>query len=437
MVLIRVDQAKVRSLSRAEPVGAVEQQSDGPEDVLGHVGIIDLEGRFGARGADGLCEIGTVSHVLEIVVEVVGVRVRIADQVGRVGRRRAAICLGVGVGPRVLRVEVVLVDPDEFFNRVRKVEADLLRDRIGLLVEGHVVIVDDVLRGDGRIGRDVAQELHLLDQQLVRLLREPPALLGVQVDVVDVELGREPERRRRRVLAGRLGDAVRGVDDGFIEFPELEKHARLVKLEADEREREAGVAVHEEDQGNVERPRRARRFFPGRIAHVEVVVFPDHLVEARNALLGFRKFVPNINPFRQVLVDAEAADLQFDRLEERVADRICPAHERALALLRRVRIVGAAQFEDKVVPDARRGRVQFGQLDFQVHAGHEVAGPGHGGRYLPPEIRGAVEGLLDGLDRERGVAFIDLFKKRYLWITDKRHVLAAESSQLQDTAAHV
>ena len=271
----------------------------------------------------------------------------------------------------------------------------------------------------------------------MRLLREPPALLGVQVDVVDVELGRERQRRRRRVLAGRLGDAVRGVYDAFIKLPELKKHARLVKLEADEREREAGVAVHEEDQGNVQRPRRARRFFPGRIAHVEVVVFPDHLVEARNALLGFRQFVVDVHPFRQVLVDAEAADLQFDRLEERVADRIRPTHERALALLRRARIVGAAEFEDKVVADARRHRVQFGQIDFQIHAGHEVAGPGHSCRYLPPKIRGAVEGLFDGFDRERGVAFIDLFEKRYLGIPYKRHVLAAESSQLQDTAAHV
>ena len=312
VTLIRIDQAKVRSLSRAESVGAVEQQSDGPEDVLGHVGIIDLERRVVPRGADGLVERGTVAHVLEAVVEKVGVRVRIADQVGRVGRRRAAVGLGVGVGPRVLRVEVVLVDPDEFFHGVRKVEADLLRDRIGLLVEGHVVIVDDVLRGDGRVGRDVAQELHLLDQQLVRLLREPPALLGVQVDVVDVEFGRERQRRRRRVLAGRLGDAVRGVDDGFMPFTKLEKHARLVKLEADQREREAGVAVHEEDQGNVQRPRRARRFFPGRIAHVEIFVLADHLVEALNAFLGLRQFVVDVHPLRQVLVDAEAADLQFD-----------------------------------------------------------------------------------------------------------------------------
>ena len=84
-----------------------------------------------------------------------------------------------------------------------------------------------------------------------------------------------------------------------------------------------------------------------------------------------------------------------------MADGVGPAHERALDLLRRARVVGAAEFENEIVPDARRRRVQFGQLDLEVHAGHEVAGPGHSCRYLSPEIRGAVEGLLDGLDRER------------------------------------
>jgi len=175
-------------------------------------------------------------------------------------------------------------------------------------------------------------------------LGELAALVRVEVDVVDVER-RGDEAGGVDTVADRVdvGESGRLVEAEVAEVVELEVDANLVVLERDEGEREARVAVEPELEGDVERVlgRALERLVGGvgLTAGAVIVAVLSALDEEVDELgnvanhLGIagllarllRELVPDLEPVSIVLVDALAADLELDVLDQVVADPVEPA----------------------------------------------------------------------------------------------------------------
>lgn len=165
-----------------------------------------------------------------------------------------------------------------------------------------VVEVKAEVGGLGDLGAGV---LELLNEVLMRRLGETATLIGVEVDVVDEELGRVHFKRHETDRCG--------VDRGRSESglgAELDVDLDLVVLEGNEGEGETGVAVEEELEGNVE--------LAG-LHGAGGVTATDHLLKAGTLLLGEGELGPDLEPLTIVLVDTLTADLELNVLNEGVA----------------------------------------------------------------------------------------------------------------------
>ena len=275
------------------------------------------------------------------------------------------------------------------------------------MVEGEV----DTLGGRGDLL--LTLELELFDEVLVRLLGKATALLHVEVDVVNVErhvLGsregirctREGRTRRRSTL-----NQVHGIIEGDVE-------ANLVILEGDQRERQAGVAVEPELEGNVddvrattaERGRRVRI----RVGAAHEVVELHRRVEVR------RQGLPEVEPLTILAVDDLATDLHLDLLD----------HEVAQATL------GATRPGREV-----RHAVRHGESDLEVGLPDEVGvtiDDSHD--TLPPGGR-AGEVHAEGLHGEVRVALVENLPKRDMRIAREIGILSTIGNKLKETTAHL
>jgi len=202
-------------------------------------------------------------------------------------------------------------------------------------------------------GRDglTARELENLNEVLVADLGELAALVRVQVDVVHVEgrrdeagianAGRDGARGRRRRAVG---------PHEVLQVVELQVDADLVVLERDERQREARVAAEPELQRDVQRVLRravehlvgggrlaARAGAVARLATLDEEVrelrdVANHLGVAGLLASLLRELIPDVQPLAVVLVDALAADLQLNPVDEVVANPVEPAELGARAV---------------------------------------------------------------------------------------------------------
>ncbi len=272
-------------------------------------------------------------------------------------------------GERGVNVRILLDNPDKFFAGVVEVKLDLVGDR-----------------GD----RLVTSELNLLDEVLVRDLREAAALIGVEEDVVRVE-GRGLERGDRD---GTLGEvAIRS-------STELKVDLDLVVLEGDKRKGKAGVAaepelkrdvkIHLGDVGSI--TRRGGELCEGRDV-------ADHVLVANLLAGSLGKLVPDVHPVTVVLVDALATDLNLGVLDKIVAEVVEPAE------------LGTIRDRD------------LGDGDLEVDTREKITIAGDGACHALAEIGGTVEGLLDGLHREIGMATIHYLKEGNLRVACKIDIL--------------
>jgi len=171
-------------------------------------------------------------------------------------------------------------------------------------------------------------------------LGEAATLLRVEVDVVNIERGRDEARGVDTVDdAGVVGPAE------VLEVLELDVDLDLVVLERDEGERETGVAVEPELEGDVERVLGGaaavliRRV--GLTANAVIVAatigadLREGVDELRNVanhlgitgLLpgGAGQLVPDVEPLAVVLVDLLAANLDLNVVHEAVPNPVEPA----------------------------------------------------------------------------------------------------------------
>ena len=387
-----------------EPAGAVERGASLRAETLREVGARRTIRVTASRGAGG--EAAAAERAAGEDVHHDALRAEVI----RVVERLAAVDLSdESLVRRAINERVALDNPHQLLHRVVEVQLDLVgrrRDRLS------------------------ARELELLNQVLVRLLGEAAALLRVQVDVVDVQRrGRERLDGRRHRLVGR--DLIVAAVDPLLE---LHVDAHLVVLERDQRDRQTRVAAEPELERDVERTRgragtggaRVRQLRAGargvqRIALLvlhqhEVVRVADHVVEGLNRADVLRQLRPDLHPVAVLAVNALAADLELNRLDQAVADVVEPA---------------------EAVQGSGRREVNRRENHLDVRAVHQVGVTVDHRRNTLVEVRLSVEGHLNGLHGEVRVALVQHLPERDLRVARDVDVLRTIADELKKTTTHI
>jgi hypothetical protein len=246
------------------------------------------------------------------------------------------------------------------------------------LLDGVVVGEADLLGGGVKGGATVDSVstgvLDLLDEVLVTLLGEAAALLGVEVDVVGPDL----EDAGIKVL-GEVGGKV-------------EVKTNLVVLEGNEGEVETGVAVEEEVEGEVD----------GLLADTG-----GHLTVS--GLLGLIEVKLGVEtpPLLVLLVDALTTDGKLDVVDGALG------HPRGTGL-------GDAGLD----------------LELDVHVADEITVAGNSDGDATGVSGSTVDGLLDVLHREVGVALVFRLEEGHLRVTGKVNILGTVRYELHETTGH-
>ena len=240
------------------------------------------------------------------------------------------------------------------------------------LLDGVVVRETNLLHGGGVDGVG-AGVLDLLDQVLVTLLGEAATLLGVKVDVVGPH------------LEGTL------VKVGLHVGGEIDVDAHLVVLESDEGKVETGVAVEEEDEGEVD------SLAGGGSGHLT----PRRLLGLIEVQLGVQT-----PPLLVVLVDALTTDGKLNVVDGTLGN------------------------------PARNLGVGSERLGFDVHVTDEITVAGNGDGHTTGVRGSTVHGLLDVLHREVGVALVFRLEEGHLRVTGKVDILGTVRYELHETASH-
>ena len=386
VVLVRLDQVEVATLTLVKAVVAVEL------DLGRHDGVAARHALHARHGVARLEDRAVKPvRVVERLLALVHIHARVAGNIA-----------------------VTLDNPHELLRGVVEVELDLVR------------------RGGDRL---TARELELLDQVLVGDLGEAAALIRVEVDVVDVERGRD-EAGRRNAATDRLGR--RAVPAEVLERVELEPDLHLVVLERNQRERKTRVAVEPELErhvqrvlrGAVRRDRRRKRLRVGRAGAVAALAALDEQVDelghvadhvgVTGLLAGLlRELIPDLEPVTVVLVNLLATDLNVHIVDQVVADPVEPAELRTRTVERGIEL-------------------DLGERGLEVDAVDQIAVTADRALDLLAEVRRAVERLFNGLHGEVCVATVDDLKKSDLRVARQVNILRTISDELHKaTGSHV
>ncbi len=316
---------------------------------------------------------------------------------------------GVDDGVIARHEAVALHHPDELFARVVEVQLDLVGGGGDGLATGELQGVDQVLVGD---------------------LGEFAALISVQVDVVHVQGGGDQTSVRHTVaddvgVAGVLGS---NVPAQVAQVVELQVDTHLVVLQGNQRQRQTGVAVEPELQGDVQSVLGGAllHFVAGvgytgtavRVArlatlhqHVHQLGYVTHHLGVAGLFSGLLgQLIPDVQPVTVVLVDTLSSDFDLDVLHQVVTGPVQPAELGAAA------VAGLQS--------------HLGQGGLQVHAVDQVTIALDGAGHLLAKVGGTVEGVFNGFHGKVSVATVHNFKKCDLRVTSQVHVLGAVGYEL-------
>ena len=303
---------------------------------------------------------------------------------------------------------VTLNNPHELLDGVVEVELDLVGRR-----------------GDG-LSTSV---LELLNQVLVGLLGEPAPLLSVEVHVVDVQ------GRCSQGLDGGGGGGGGLVVAAVDPLLELHVDADLVVLESNQGDRKSRVAAEPELEGDVEGlgrgactgsarvgelSSRARRIegIATRILHQdEVVGVANHVIEGRDGSRILGQLGPDLHPVTILPVNALTTNLELHNLDEAVADVVQPA-------------------EAGEVGRTSCGEVHSGENHLDVGAVHQIRIAVDDCSHALVEVRLAVEGDLNRLHGEVGVALVKHLPEGNLGVARDINILSTVRDELKKTATH-
>ena len=325
--------------------------------------------------------------------------------------------------PPIGEVERLLALPGVGDQRIARHEAVTLHNPHKLLAR--VVEVQLELVAGGGDGL-TARELQHIDQILVGHLGELATLVRVEVDVVDVERGSH-QVGSGHAIADHVHVAVLGgkVELEVADVVERQVDAHLVVLEGDQRQGQTRVAAEPELERDVERVLRGTVLhLVGRVGlarHAVIVAglatLHEQVGELRHVanhlgitgllarLLG--ELIPDVEPLAIMLVDALTTDLEFNLLDQVVANPVEPAELGTRAV--------------------RGQQLHLRQGGLEVHAVDQVTVTLDGHGHLLAKARGTVERVLDGLHGEVRVSAVYYLEESDLRIAREVHILSAIS----------
>lgn len=202
---------------------------------------------------------------------------------------------------------VVLHNPDQLLHRVVEVQTNtVVRSRQTLL----------------------ARKLKLLNQILVRHLRETTTLISVKVNVVNVQ---------RCTTQTQVSQALVRSDNQLRRLLELNVDANLMVLKRNQRKRQTNIAVEPELQRNVQSLTRLVLSRPllkraGELGLSAEATLTNHLLVTSLLTRRDSQLTPNLEPSAVLLVNTLTTDLNLNVLNQMMTNVINPTERGTLAL---------------------------------------------------------------------------------------------------------
>ena len=312
-------------------------------------------------------------------------------------------------GGTVVYVGVRLDNPDKLLDGVVEVKLDLVGRRADRLI---------------------TSELKLLNEVLMGVLCHTPALIGVKEHVVHEE---RSGNERLVVGVGALDRAACGGGEG-VDGPEalvngakINVDADLMVLESNEGESKPGVLAEPELEGNVEGGLREgvtrSANLAGGVGLARTIHRRERGVSKVGELGGVAdhgpgplllgsvdgELVPDVHPVAVVAINALTTNLYLNLGDELLTREIKPPSVNTL--------VGRA---GKLLANLGKSYLKNGGVS-------KISVTGDGAGYTATEISLAIEGLLNGLHGEVGVAPVGHLPVGNLRITSKVNILCAVS----------
>ena len=138
-----------------------------------------------------------------------------------------------------------------------------------------------------------------------------------------------------------------------------------------------------------------------------------HLRVARLLARLLGELIPDVEPVTIVLVNALAADLELNPVNQVVAHPVQPTE------------LGTRAVAGQQLHGGKRG--------LEIHAVDQITVALDSAGHLVAEAGVAVEGVLDGLHREVRVATVHRLEESNLGVTRQVHILRAISYELHET----
>ncbi len=310
-------------------------------------------------------------------------------------------------GTAVINVGIGLDDPDELLAGVVEVDLDLVRRRSDRLITGVLELLNEILMG---------------------VLSHLSALVSVQEDEINVDRG---GNERLLVSTGnrlrsRSGSERLNSPQALTNRSEVNVDLDLVVLESNQRKSQTGVSAKPEEEGDVEGGLR-KRFAGGanltgssggsaRSVDVgesgvgdvgKLSGVANHLVITSLLLGGHGELIPDVHPVTILAINALASNLDLDLGEQLLAGVIQPAG---------INIT---------ITTLSKILVNLGESNLDIGAVSQISVSGDGAGHTATKVSLTVEGLLDGLHGEVGVASVRHLPVSDLGVSCKENILGA------------
>jgi hypothetical protein len=319
----------------------------------------------------------------------------------------------------IVDVLIWLDNPNEFLNRVVKVELDLVRRRT-----------------DGLI----TSELKLFNKVLVGVLSHTSALISVQEDIVDVEgcsnqrlviSGVDTTTSSRRIAVKRTNSP-----QTLIDRTNIEVDLDFVILKGDKRKGKTGVTAIPELEGNIKSSfgesvtrsanltrsislartidRIERRIGDkGKLGSVA-----NHSIVTGLLVNRESQVVPDVHPVTVLAINALTTDLDLNLGNQLLTGEIKPTGINA------------------VLASTFHRLVNLGKSNLKISAVSQITVTRNGASYTTTKIGLTVKSLLNRLHSKVGVTFVRHLPKGNLRVARKINILGAVSYKLHKTSCH-
>ncbi len=291
-----------------------------------------------------------------------------------------------------------------------------------------------------RSNRLVAGVLELLNEVLVGVLGHLAALVGVEEDEVDIDggsnkgllVGSGDSHRGGRTGGGEGGHGPEALANGA----EIDVNLDFVILQGNKRKSKTRVSAEPEQQRDVQSglgkglagsadlagatsgSTRTVDVSESGVGDVgKLSGMANHLVVASLLLSRHSKLIPDVHPGAILAVNALATDLDLNLSNELLTGVVQPT---GIDITRR----------------ALHGLVDLGQGDLHVGAVSKISVSGDGAGNTATKVSLTVEGLLNGLHGEVGVASVRHLPESDLGASSKENILRAIGDDLHKGSSH-